>query len=252
MDPNPPLEVPTVNAPGGKARRVIVAGVLVAAALGVAFWLRVQQHQREMAAAHEIGALGALVVMDTGGSHVSSVNLSTIPTPESLAKAVDQLSALRYVTALDASRTTLGDEHLAAISQLSGLNSLTLNETKVTDAGVARLGGLRNLQALYLVNTGVSDDCAAALAKIPDLHILDLSATRVTDNLEPLAGLPKLEWLLLRETTLKDSALPKLASSGSLGRVSLEGSAYAAASLAKLQKSSPSLTVDVTVAEPTP
>jgi Leucine-rich repeat (LRR) protein len=249
MDLNPPLEGPLVK-PAGKTGRVIGALVLIAAAVGIAFFIRQKRHQREMAAAHEIGALGALVVMDAAGSHVSSINLSTIPTPESLTKAVELLPALGYATSLDASRTKLGDEHLAAVGQLSQLTTLAINETDVTDQALARLSGLTNLQALYLAKTAVSNDGVDSLAKLTGLHILDLSATKVTDHLEPLTKLPQLEWLLLRETNLQDSALPELAGCAKLSRLSLEGAKHSADSLAQLKKALPSLAVDLASTEP--
>jgi hypothetical protein len=251
MEPDPTLEVPT-DKPAGRARKVIVAGVLVAAALAVAFWVHYQRNLREQAAAHSLGELGAIVVMDGAGSHVGSVNLSTIEDPDKLAAALVHLPALVNLTSLDASRTAIKDRQLSAFEKLTGLRSLTLNNTGVSDEGVPKLAGLSNLQALYLVETSVSDACVNSVASLSNLHILDLSATKVTGNLEPVAELPQLEWLLLRGAKLNDDALPKLAACPRLKRLSLEDAKYSPESIAELRKALPGLSVDATSIPPSP
>src|SRR5687768_5282404 len=111
-DVAPPSEVlPPSDA---RPRRVALVLVVVAGALGLIYWCwsTRQSQATEDAAARELQELGALVIKDAAGRHVASVNLSTLPSPEALAKALEQLPALTHLTSLDASRTSIGDEQL--------------------------------------------------------------------------------------------------------------------------------------------
>jgi hypothetical protein len=67
----------------------------------------------------------------------------------------------------------LTDAGLKYVSSFSGLETLSLENTRVTDAGLRHLRGLRNLQRLYLgANSSVSDAGAADLqARLPHVAI---------------------------------------------------------------------------------
>ena len=226
------------------SRRGLVLGVLAAVILAAAWgWTANRRLAAENKAAQALEKLGALVVRD-GSGHVASVNLSTVPTPEALAEAVALLPALSEITSLDASRSAIKDEQMAAVAQLGSLTTLTLNETAIGDAGVAQLRPLANLQSLFLSATPVTDAGTPALASMKSLRVIDLSSTKLTGNFEPILALPQLEWLVLRDVKLADDALPRLEGSASLNRLSLEGSEYSADALAKLQQAQPSLGVD--------
>ena len=229
LEPTPPTPqptAPTVDAAPASRRssrpdRLLLA-IAAAAILLIGGWYAFYRINlaNEKRAAEAISELGALVVMDGNGQHVASVNLSAIESPESLAKAIEYLPALRQLGSLDASRTKIRDEQLAFVAQLSALTTLTLNETAIGDEGVE------------------------PLADLVELRILDLSATPVTGNFEPLLSLPQLEWLVLRELKLADDALPKLQGMATLKRLGLEGSEYPGKSLSTLLQASPTLSVD--------
>jgi hypothetical protein len=245
MEPEPAVDGPPPQARAA-ARKGPLAIILLAAALvaAAAFFVSYQRGQAEAAAVKALNDLGAIVVMDPGGSHAASVNLSTLSTADALAQAVKHLPALRHVTALDASRTSIGDDAMRAIGGMSGLFSLTLNETKLTDEGAKHLVGLSNLQALHLAQTEITNGGLNSLGKLVGLHILDLSATKVTGDFGPLAQLGKLEWLLLRELTLKDDALVELAPLQTLTHLSLEDAKYSEHSVAELKRALPKARVD--------
>ena len=78
---------------------------------------------------------------------------------------------------------------------LAGLQTLWLNDTKVTDAGLAHLQGLAGLQELRLERTQVTDAGLAHLAGLTELLNLLLAETQVTD-----AGLAHLRGLTVCET----------------------------------------------------
>jgi hypothetical protein len=228
------------------SRRLAIVLIVAAAALGLAYWLwsSHQSQAAEDAAARELQEIGALVVKDSAGRHVASVNLSTLQSPDALSKALQLLPALRYLTSLDASRTSIGDDQLEGVGQLSSLNSLSLIETSIGDAGARHLSGLTNLEALHLASTQISGEALSALSGLTSLRVLDLSATKVAGNLAPLAKLPQLEWLVLRSLTLDDDALQSLADCQSLRRLTLEESKFAKESADALRRALPELQID--------
>jgi hypothetical protein len=171
------------------------------------------------------------------------VNLSMLESPDDLAAALEQLPALTYVKALDVSRTAITDEQLEVIGDMTQLTSLALQVTDVGDEGVARLAGLTSLQSLVLASTNAGDGCVDVLGKLSGLKILDLSATKVSANLAPLAALPDLEWLLLREDKLTGEAIAELSNCRSLRRLNLEDSEFPADAVTKLREALPTVSI---------
>ncbi len=236
------------SAPAGQRRRrpilALAVAALVAGALACWFLANAKRAAAEAEAAKSLESLGAIVVMDGSRTHVASVNLSTVTSPESLAKGIELLPALTDLGSLDASRTAITDDQLATVGRLTSLESLALSQTSITDRGLKQLAGLTQLRSLNLTTTPISGAGLAALSDFRRLKMLDLSATKTADNLAPLARLPQLDWLVLRELTLADGALSDLSASESLSRLTLEGSTYPAASLTQLQQALPELSVD--------
>jgi hypothetical protein len=228
-----------------RPRHVLIAIVFTAAVVAAGLWLWNLQRrgQAERAAAESLEELGAIVVVDGGSGRAASVNLSTISDEAKLAAAVELLPKLHWLTSLDASRTAIEDEHLETIGRLRGLTTLSLNETAIGDEGAARLRRLGDLQALYLASTEVTGAAFDDLAGMQELKILDASASRVRGNLAPLAKLPKLDWLILRNLPLGDEDLSELGGSASLTRLSLEGTTFSDAGLQELKEAAPGLSV---------
>ena len=91
------------------------------------------------------------------------------------------------------------------IAGLTGLPTLILDNTGVTDAGLEALGRLTGLQTLWLNNTGVTDAGLAALRGLTGLRSLSLNNTGVTDaGLAALLGLTGLRTLSLDNTGVRD------------------------------------------------
>jgi Leucine-rich repeat (LRR) protein len=234
------------SARGSRRPYLLVAVLVAVVAVGLIVWaLTVQQNRiAEERAAKALAELGAIVVMDGSRTHVASVNLSTVVSPESLAKAIELLPAMTELGALDVSRTAITDRELATVGQLTSLESLALGQTAISDGGLKQLAGLTQLRSLNLTRTPISGAGLSALSDFSRLKILDLSATKTADNLGPLARLPQLDWLVLRDVTLTEDALSDLSASESLTRLTLEGSKYPAESLRQLQQALPELSVD--------
>ena len=73
------------------------------------------------------------------------------------------------------------DAGLQHLKGRTGLVSLSLENTGVTDAGIAELAGLSNLQSLNLSNTHVGNAAMEHVGGMAKLETLGLANTRVTD-----------------------------------------------------------------------
>lgn len=89
----------------------------------------------------------------------------------------------------------------AEIASLTGLQSLDLSDTQITN--LAPLAGITGLQTLWLNSTQITD--LAPLARMPGLQDLYLSGAQITD-LAPLAGMTGLQDLYLSGTQITDLA----------------------------------------------
>jgi Leucine Rich repeat len=132
-----------------------------------------------------VANLGAIRVLDMGGSDISDTGLST----------VKDMSNLRRI---ELGGTNITDQGLARLSELTGLEYLGLEGTHISDSGLAHLKTLRNLKHLQLVSTHVGDAGMIHLAALAGLELLDLSWTDVGDpGLRHLERLNNLRWLNL-------------------------------------------------------
>jgi Leucine-rich repeat (LRR) protein len=90
------------------------------------------------------------------------------------------------------------DAGLANIAQLSRLEELYLQGSKVTGAGLPALRNLKRLRILRLDVLPIRDEELKHVAHLENLEYLDLSQTQVTgDGLKYLAGLRRLRKLSL-------------------------------------------------------
>ena len=219
---------------------------LLLATFAVAFWYKQQQRleDQEHAAKKVLDELGAITVLDGAQRHVASLNLSTIKSRADLEKALAVVANLAWLESLDASRTAIANDDLIIVGELSRLNSLALGTTAIDDAGVSHLSNLSHLKSLNLAETGVTSTALVSIARLKSLMILDLSGTQVKAEFQPLAQLPRLEWLVLRNLDLNENALSALSSCPALHRLSLEESSYGETSLSDLLSSVDSLVVD--------
>ena len=98
--------------------------------------------------------------------------------------ALAQLSALKYLTALDLPGSRLTDAGLRHVREMTGLKVLNVGGGPVggiTDSGLKNLRGLTQLESLNLGNTSVTDTGMEHLENLDNLKVLWLSNTRVTE-----------------------------------------------------------------------
>ena len=91
---------------------------------------------------------------------------------------------------------------------MTGLNSLLLNYTRITDAAMPQLQALEHLQELALIRTRITDKSMPIVGRFAELVDLNLDYTDVSDKgLETLAGLTKLQRLSLDSTNVSDASI---------------------------------------------
>lgn len=83
---------------------------------------------------------------------------------------------------LNLSHTRITDQQLEALSKLSNLRVLYLNNTGITDAGISHLTPLSELRWLSLVGTRITDQSVATFIKLAKLTDLFLFQTALTDE----------------------------------------------------------------------
>lgn len=125
--------------------------------------------------------------------------------------------ALRAITALPLtelrlSRSTVSDDGVRYLAQLSSLRSLDLGGTKISDAALQHVSKIQTLKYLDLRHTAVTDEGVSQLSSLVSLRWLNLVKTKVTGaKLDTLAPLRHLEDLILGGSPVNDEGVRRLA-----------------------------------------
>jgi hypothetical protein len=108
-----------------------------------------------------------------------------------LAERLPQLSVLQHWGAKNLKGSTLG-----SLMALKGLTTLGLTDTSVNDEGLAQIAGMPQLLTLDLGQTRITDACLPTLKSFPKLESLQIYQTELTDAaLLELAAIPTLKRL---------------------------------------------------------
>lgn len=138
---------------------------------------------------------------------------------------------------LDLSGRNMGDEDLADVKRLHGLEWLALNRNAITDQGVKQLSEIRSLKALRMEDTRVTDAGLEHLAYLNRLEVLSLKRTRITGSgLKHLGALPLLRHLDLRGNSLDDAAVADLKKLKALKELRVDGTKLSPAAIAELER----------------
>ncbi|TWT35948.1 Leucine Rich repeats (2 copies) [Posidoniimonas corsicana] len=192
----------------------------------------------------ELSKYGVLATLDGSGSRVASVNFSTIKDEVNFEQAFEIVRGLRAVSSLNLDGMPIDDSHLAEIGKMTSLASLSLGGCGVGAEGLGDLRRLRDLAVLNLSGAQLSDDTLVEIGQLSKLTAIDLSECGPLTDLSPLAGLPKLNLLVLARAKLGDDALAGLQAAPAMTRLSLGGAEYSADDLKALRDSKPELVVD--------
>jgi serine/threonine protein kinase/Leucine-rich repeat (LRR) protein len=142
-----------------------------------------------------IGRQGRVTVVTPQGTEWADVaTTDALPSDDYLVRAIN-LSGVQGI----------GDDALAHLNELTGLESLVLSGTDVTDAGVVHLAGCKALRSLTLSDTNITAAGIAALTRLPALRQLFLARTPLDrDGLKAITSLPGLTQLSLQGVRLAD------------------------------------------------
>ncbi|MHC4445656.1 MAG: leucine-rich repeat domain-containing protein, partial [Planctomycetota bacterium] len=116
----------------------------------------------------------------------------------------------------------VSDTDLAKLSGSTGLRTLSLNGTQLTDAGMVHLGKLHDLQRLEIYGSNITDAGLAHLKGLTNLQHLDLFGSSVTDaGFVYLKQMSNLQELRLDLTQVTDKGIEVLQKS--LPELKIEG-----------------------------
>lgn len=133
---------------------------------------------------------------------VNLVQVRSSPAEDDDLKIIGQLS---HVDDLDLQGTRITDEGLIHLKRLPMLRILELSGTQITGEGLAHLSECASLTHLNLHETQVVDSSLVHLKQIPNLSGVALDDTRVTDQgLSHLEGMPQLKRVSLSGTKVTD------------------------------------------------
>jgi len=156
---------------------------------------------------------------------------------------VTQLAGLSGLTTLALTNSGITDEGVQAIAQaFPGLVELDLSSnTNMTGAALKSIAGLAGLKRLLLVQNRFNDLNTRRLAKLQALEAVDLRGNMEAGDmtLEVVGALPALRSLKHRSTAVTDQGLEKLAAAANLESLLMQDFGITSASgghLAKLGK----------------
>lgn len=116
--------------------------------------------------------------------------------------ALEQLMAMPRLQTLTLDNCRMTDDSLRKLSESNSLQSLTMRNCDLTDASLEQLRGLQ-LETLHLQGNDLTDAAGLALSEIKSLKSLTLRKTGVSDETLKLVNtLPNLQMLDLAETAV--------------------------------------------------
>lgn len=143
------------------------------------------------------------------------------------------------------SRRNLSDtDALQTLSELDGLESLSLSKSKFNENDIDHLAGCSSLRMLFIGDTSVGDAAIPSICKLQNLEMLNLARTHVTDAaMEKVSTLAKLKYLCLIGTAVTDASVPNIAKLKSLEELEIHGSAISDAGMNQLRVALPACNI---------
>lgn len=111
-------------------------------------------------------------------------------------RGLRRLKALKQLRSFDVAGSSVSDRGVAVLATLPAarnLESLNLDETRISNAAIREIVKLKSLEKLSLVSNQITDDAITDLLKLKGLRRLDISENRLSANgvRRLMSGLPK-------------------------------------------------------------
>jgi hypothetical protein len=149
--------------------------------------------------------------------------------------AIPSLEELRLIDNPD-----VGDAGMKPLGQCLGLNSLSLEGSRISDQGLKELSGLMKLERLNLEGTRVTAHGLKELSGLKKLEMLSLADTAVADQgLEHVRELKSLFSLNLSRTAVTDAGLDLLHRCENLTSLDLDGTKVTEEGVGRLSEALP-------------
>ena len=170
---------------------------------------------------------------------LSQLNSISLP-PTTTDAALDMLRGLSKLTNLTLAGAAITNEGAKKLEPHTGLKTLSMMRTRLTDPATDSLGKLTELNSLWLDQTGVGDAGLKSLKTLTKLELLSLRETPVSDEgLSALSGLSNLKHLSLAWTRVTGTGLGALKGLKHLEQLDLSGTQVSAAQAAELKTALP-------------
>jgi hypothetical protein len=161
-----------------------------------------------------------------------------------LHSAIRHVSKLHQLEELEIISFRITDDDIEPLCSLRKLNTLVLNVRKLTDQTLALLQRLPNLESLSI--SGGSFTRAGLDRLNKNLTHISLHTSAVSDaELTCFQRLPKLDWLLLGETTITDEGLASLKGMPRLTYFLFVSTNATAAGIRNIQQAMPNCRIDI-------
>lgn len=218
------------------AKAIVPVGILLTVAIGLScYWVSNKQaavspqakfQQDVVAAVQKAGGkvtygIGnrASLLESAGPPPVDSVNLADKGADGAL---LEQLCQLTTIQRLNLEGTKIQGGGFGPLNQLVNVESLALTRTQIVDSDVSALAKLPKLKTLSLRETAVSDAGLKQLAGLPGLQNLNLWQTKVTaDGMATVSSFPLLQTVSLDEECITPESVRQLKSITSLQAVEI-------------------------------
>lgn len=183
-------------------------------------------HLRDMRQLKELKLAGTKI-SDEGLQEVSHLSLVTLDVSHTNAgpEIGRSLRTMRKLETLSLAGLDLdATDGFAWLSDLTKLQHLDLEATRIGANILDKVATLENLRSLKLGNTPISNNEIKRLKAIESLEYLDLSFTSVgSEGVMHLAKHPNLRWIQLWGTPVDDEAIPAFMSMPRLERLAVPG-----------------------------
>lgn len=194
------------------------------------------------------GQPAALIVAE--GDKIGTIYIQT-----HVDEIMPHVATLKNVKEVSIGQGGFTDEHVQHLRKVSSINSLVLGDSTLTDAGAAELAKILSgtkIENLCLDNAPITSAALTSISQIKSLMTLDLTGTNIADDLTALAGMPNLQWLLIRDmdlSSLEEASLTTLAELPKLGRLTVTNTGITAEAIQQLKRAKPGLNLEAEHAE---